>query len=55
MPFCKICGEYHKEDEMTAEDICIFCNDTIIHNGIKDKDKIEEDEVIKSWDLDNIK
>jgi hypothetical protein len=46
MPFCKICGEYHTEDEMTAEEICVFCGDTIIHNGIEGKDEIEKDKVI---------
>jgi hypothetical protein len=32
MPFCKICGEYHLEDDMAIDDICVNCNLTIIHN-----------------------
>ena len=33
MPFCIICGEYHLEKEMATEEICIYCNVTLINNN----------------------
>jgi hypothetical protein len=44
MPFCKICGEYHPDNEMSVEDICIYCENTIIHNNHENEndDNVQE-------------
>jgi hypothetical protein len=38
MPFCKICGEYHLENEMATEDTCIYYNNALIHNNQEEND-----------------
>jgi hypothetical protein len=42
MPFCKICGEYHHEDNMSIEDVCIFCDVNIIHENHSKDDFFKE-------------
>jgi hypothetical protein len=47
MFFCKICGEYFLLEEMAFEDICVYCNKTIIHtvNKVDNDGEIEEDDL----------
>jgi hypothetical protein len=44
MPFCKICGEYHLENEMTSQDICVYCDKTLNHkNQFYSEDDFEDE------------
>jgi hypothetical protein len=32
---CKICGEEYAEDERSHDDVCIYCDTTLIDDALK--------------------